>query len=109
MQARTRTLDLLRSEYARSHRELRAFHYAEGPRSDDDYLKRLARMDIDRMLGLLPATHRAAIELAFFHDMPYRAVAVCLGLPERTVKSRIRSGLTRLRQLQSRTGYAWVA
>jgi RNA polymerase sigma factor (sigma-70 family) len=71
MQARTRSLDLWRSEHARQHRELRGFQNGEGPRVDD-YLNRLARMDIDTMLGLLPPTERAPIELAYFHDMTYR-------------------------------------
>jgi RNA polymerase sigma-70 factor (ECF subfamily) len=46
----------------------------------------------------LSAAEREPIVLAFFSGLTYGAVAVRLGLPEGTVKSRIRSGLNRLRQ-----------
>ena len=59
MQARGRSLDLLRSAYARSHRELRAYQGPEGPSVEDHSLKRLARMDVQAALRLLPATERA--------------------------------------------------
>ncbi len=50
-------------------------------------------------MKLLPAAEREAIALAFFAGLTYRAVAEQLGVPEGTVKTRIRSGLARLKSI----------
>ena len=53
---------------------------------------------VRRSLESLPADERQAIELAYFGGYTYREVATRLDQPEGTVKSRIRSGLKRLRR-----------
>ncbi len=47
----------------------------------------------------LPSGERAAIEMTYFRGHSYVEAARLLGQPEGTVKSRIRSGLRRLREL----------
>ena len=52
---------------------------------------------VRRALADLSEGERGAIELAYFGGHTYREVAQLLEVPEGTVKSRIRSGLLRLR------------
>jgi RNA polymerase sigma-70 factor, ECF subfamily len=50
-----------------------------------------------RALRELPAPERAALGLAYFDDVPHREIAALLRIPLGTAKSRIRSGVSRLR------------
>jgi RNA polymerase sigma-70 factor (ECF subfamily) len=52
---------------------------------------------VERAMGELSDDERRAIELAYFDGRTYREVARVLEQPEGTVKSRIRSGMRRLR------------
>ena len=52
---------------------------------------------LQEALGVLTATEREAIELAFFSELSYSEVAARLNQPVGTIKTRIRSGLGKLR------------
>ena len=55
-----------------------------------------------KALAVLTKDERTAIEQAFFADMTYAAVATRLQEPLGTIKTRIRSGLAKLRQALDR-------
>lgn len=59
----------------------------------------IRREAIVRALGQLPAPQRRAIELAFFGGLTHLEIANLLGDPLGTIKSRIRIGMQRLKQL----------
>jgi RNA polymerase sigma-70 factor, ECF subfamily len=61
--------------------------------------KRLELRDLNRALGQLPADQRAVILLVGLEGMPYADVAVVLGVPVGTVRSRLSRGRLALRQL----------
>jgi RNA polymerase sigma-70 factor (ECF subfamily) len=52
---------------------------------------------IGRAIEMLPLSQAEVIRLAFFSDKPHSEIAVALGLPLGTVKSRLRLALARLR------------
>ena len=98
-QSHGRAVDALRSETSRRRREEReARETAEGGYDIAHEVVDLAVADrVKQALAGLPTDERRAIELAYFGGHTYRQVASLLDQPEGTVKSRIRTGLRRLR------------
>jgi RNA polymerase sigma-70 factor (ECF subfamily) len=97
MQARSRCVDLIRSQSNRRSRERRHDRFGHAPPAEEEALRLAQRAAVRRALSDLSLDERRPIELAFFDGLTYRAVAEYLAIPEGTVKSRIRNGLLRLR------------
>ncbi len=105
--ARGRAIDLLRSERARKDREDREFRMGAsdaGRSVEEEVMSRVTSDRVRMVLEALRPEERAPIALAYFDGHSYRKVAEVLGLPEGTVKSRIRSGLANLKGLLAGAG-----
>ena len=98
-QCHGRAVDLLRSETSRRAREERdALHTAEaGYDLELEVLDITVAEQVKGALDRLTDDERRAIELAYLGGHTYRDVATMLREPEGTVKSRIRSGLKKMR------------
>lgn len=94
-----RSVDVLRSETSRRRREEREARSAaeSGYDIDREVWDMALAGHVNTALSVLTPDERVAIELAYFGGRTYREVAAELGEAEGTVKSRIRSGLKRLR------------
>ncbi|MGH9156531.1 MAG: sigma-70 family RNA polymerase sigma factor, partial [Acidimicrobiales bacterium] len=105
-QTHGRSVDMLRSETSRRRREERDAR--ESSPVGDDIEREVMTMNVAEQVkaavALLPTDERRAIELAYFGGRTYRQVATLLDAPEGTVKSRIRSGMRRMRQNLSDSG-----
>ncbi len=96
--AHGRSIDIARSEGARRRREEREARLARRDESSGAPPVDLATtQDIHDALEGLRQDEREAIAMAYFLGYSYREVAAELGVPEGTIKNRIRKGLARLR------------
>ncbi|MGI8631275.1 MAG: RNA polymerase sigma factor [Solirubrobacterales bacterium] len=96
----SRSIDVYREDVARRRRETRDLE--EGQLSsaasvEADALAGITTDELIVVIRMLPRSEREAIGLAFFRHLSYQQVATTLGVPEGTIKSRIRAGLLRMR------------
>ena len=96
VQARARSIDLVRSETSRRVREEHRDRASDPVDPMEECLASSSNDDLRRCVDQLPKIEREPIELSFYGRMSYRTVARLLDLPEGTVKARIRLGLTHL-------------
>jgi RNA polymerase sigma-70 factor, ECF subfamily len=95
-----RAVDLVRREQRRRGDPLESAPEPAGETgADDDALLRLERERVQHALTQLPDREREAIELAYFGGFTQSELAERLGQPIGTIKSRMFSGLARLREL----------
>src|SRR6185295_3486524 len=99
--ARSRAIDRLRFEQ----RKKRVSRDVDGPPPAPAAIDPQEIVDVRQQgrvvrkaLEVLTPAERQAIERAFFGELTYREVAVQLDQPLGTVKTRVRSGLAKLRQ-----------
>jgi RNA polymerase sigma-70 factor, ECF subfamily len=102
MIARSRALDRLRSSESRQKRE-GGSPEIESP-SDAPSPETLSAVNQDRRavagaLASLAPEQRRLIDLAYFHGMTHSEISEHLGLPLGTVKTRVRMGMIKLREL----------
>ncbi len=108
--AHRRAVDHVRREEARRRRNDRFGNQASvAPDVEEMAVAIVTAERVREALATLPAEQRDAITLAYFGGKTYREVAVELGIPEGTAKSRMRLGLARIADVLEREGAGqWV-
>jgi RNA polymerase sigma-70 factor (ECF subfamily) len=99
--ARHKAIDLVRKEAGIRRRSVDADLTLEMAPDDvdDDAWRNIRRDRVRAALQQLPEAQRTSVELAFFGGLTHVEVAEKLGIPLGTAKTRIRTGLLRLRDL----------
>ena len=93
---RNRALDVLRSRASRPEGEIPTDFPMDGT-IDDVVFAKIDSQRVRRALAALPDEQRSPIEMGFFGGITHEEIAKRTGIPLGTVKTRIRSGLRRLR------------
>ncbi|MFD0314017.1 sigma-70 family RNA polymerase sigma factor [Streptomyces flavalbus] len=99
--AHRRAVDRVRSARAAGEREQREALRSRQPAFDqvsEEVEAGMEREWVRRCLDRLTALQRQSVTLAYYDGYTYREVAERLSLPLGTVKTRMRDGLTRLRE-----------
>ena len=81
---------------------------AEGDGPEQHRSQSEVRAALARALDGLSHEQRSVLVLAYFHDLPYAEIALIVGCPEDTVKTRAFHGRRRLRALLSGEPEDWL-
>ena len=94
-----RAVDLVRREERRRAESLEETTEAAGAATDEAVWLRYERERVQKALATLPDQQREALELAYYGGFTQSELAEKLGQPIGTIKSRMFTGLSRLRDL----------
>jgi RNA polymerase sigma-70 factor, ECF subfamily len=94
-----RAVDLVRREQRRRGEPLESAPMAAGEETSEEAALRERRRRVQAALGQLPELERQSLELAYYGGLTQSQLAEELRIPIGTVKSRMFSGLKRLRGL----------
>lgn len=99
--AHRRAVDRVRSEQATRNREERDGRAGSDPHDSviEAVERRFDHERVGRALGQLGEAQREALTLAFYGGHTYVNVARILSVPEGTIKTRIRDGLAKIRDI----------
>ena len=100
-----RAVDLVRREQARRTSPAVSEPQGSGPGADEAVVARSRREIVQDALRRLPAEQREPIELAYYAGLTQSELAERLDQPLGTIKSRMFTGLQRLRVLLAEAGY----
>jgi RNA polymerase sigma-70 factor (ECF subfamily) len=106
--AHRRAVDHVRREEARRRRAERdAARAVSTPDVEEMATALLTAERVRAALDVLPDEQRRAVQLAYFGGETYRQVALTLGIPEGTAKSRLRLALRRIADALDAEGGEW--
>jgi RNA polymerase sigma-70 factor (ECF subfamily) len=100
-----RAVDLVRREQKRRTLPVVVEPQGADPGADEEVVQRSRREIVQDALRRLPAEQREPIELAYYGGLTQSELAERLDQPLGTIKSRMFSGLQRLRVLLAEAGY----
>jgi RNA polymerase sigma-70 factor, ECF subfamily len=102
--AHRRAVDIVRREQRRRAEPLDRAPEPAVEGVDEDAFLRLQRERVQTTLRQLPDTQREALELAYYGGLSQSELAERLGQPLGTIKSRMFTGLSRMRELMEEPG-----